>query len=311
MSKIVHYALSYRQRVCDYAIKHNNKSEAAVQYGVSRPTLDRWLKRYDGSKNSLKDKSRRPHSHPNEHSAAELELIFGIWDKNKQFGLDYVFGKLKRKHEYKRSRTSLYRVLVRHGKYTKAKKKRKGRKPREYIAAKLPGEKLQVDVKYVPMECVVGKIAGQRLYQYTAIDECTGLRYIDIFEDKTSETAAKFIYQARKYFPFEIMKIQTDNGTEFTNRFVNTKNLAYFEKYLKQEGIEHKLIRPGTPWHNGRVERSHRTDQKFFYDLRTFYSIEDAKCQIKKHLRRYNNMPQRRYNYQTPMEVLEQYLWLI
>ena len=61
--------------------------------------------------------------------------------------------------------------------------------------------------------------------------------------------------------------VQTDNGFEFTNRFSNSKRdlPTLFEKTAAELGIRHKLIRPYTPRHNGKVERSHREDQKRFY----------------------------------------------
>ena len=58
--------------------------------------------------------------------------------------------------------------------------------------------------------------------------------------------------------------VQTDNGFEFTNRFSNSKRdfPTLFETIASQLGIRHKLIRPYTPRHNGKVERSHREDSR-------------------------------------------------
>lgn len=74
-------------------------------------------------------------------------------------------------------------------------------------------------------------------------------------------------------------KVQTDNGAEFTKRFQAAKeeNLTLFEKELKRLGIAHQKIRPYTPRHNGKVERSHRKDNEAFYATHTFYSFEDFK----------------------------------
>lgn len=299
----VHYPITFRKRVCEYALKHGNISEAELKYNVTRQTIHRWLKRFDGTKQSLADKSRRPHSHPNQHTQEETEFVIRLWHKNKQFGLDYLYGKLLRQHDYKRSRETLYRVLRRNGLYHKPPKKRRKRANKPYYGATVPGQKLQMDVKYVPSECMVGDAIGKKFYQYTIIDEATSLRYIQIFDDKSNWNSVEFVINAMKYFPFGIKKIQTDNGTEFTNRFLNTEKKSAFENFLETSGIDHQLLRPATPWHNGRVERSHRTDQKFFYDSKTFYSLQDAQNQAKRHLRWYNNLWQRKYNYRTPMEV--------
>ena len=64
-----------------------------------------------------------------------------------------------------------------------------------------------------------------------------------------------------------------------------------FEKKLKELGIEHKLIRPRTPRHNGKVERSHRKDQERFYYKRVFVSFEDFKEKLRYWSREYNNFP--------------------
>ena len=104
--------------------------------------------------------------------------------------------------------------------------------------------------------------------------------------------------------------VQTDNGFEFTNRFSNSKrNLpTLFESTAAQLGIRHKLIRPYTPRHNGKVERSHREDQKRFYSCRSFYSLEDFAKQLTLHNRRSNNFPMRPLSWLSPNEFIVQYV---
>lgn len=302
------YTVARRKRICEYAIKHG-KMKAHEMYEVSRPTIDRWLKRYDGSKASLKDYSRRPKSHPKQSKPEEIKLIINLWQKNKEFGLDYLYGKLKREHGYKRCRETVYNVLRRENLISRAKKKKHKRTYKEYYGATVPGEKMQMDVKFVPSESIPDwlKKEGKKYYQWTIIDEATSLRYLYWYDNKDAENTVDFVKKARKYFPFEIKKIQTDNGAEFTNRFINTKALSALDRYLLNENIEHQLIRPATPWHNGRVERSHRTDDKFFYSRLNFYDLDDLREQGKVWLRKYQNMYQRKYNYLSPMEVWKAY----
>lgn len=302
------YTSARRKKICEYALKYG-KMKAHEMYGASRPSIDRWLKRYDGTKASLNEYSRRPKSHPNQSTPEEVKLIVKLWHKNKEFGLDYLYGKLKREHGYKRCRETVYNVLRREKLIYKPEKKKRKRANKVYYGATIPGEKLQMDVKYVPTECVPEKYRkdGIKFYQYTIIDEATSLRYINWFDSKDSSTTVKFVIQARKYFPFKFKMIQTDNGSEFTNRFANTKAISLLDKYLIQEGIEHKLTKPATPWHNGRVERSHRTDDKFFYSRLNFYDLNDLRNQGKVWLRKYQNMYQRKYNYMSPMEVWKEY----
>lgn len=122
------------------------------------------------------------------------------------------------------------------------------------------------------MECLAA--GAPKLYQYTAVDECTRLRFRYIFEEHSSYNAALFLQMARKYFPFEIKCVQTDNGTEFTNAMVSDK-LSVLELYCKSENTPHKRIRAETQRHNGKFERVHRIDQEMFYTGRLFYSLNE------------------------------------
>ncbi len=166
-----------------------------------------------------------------------------------------------------------------------------------------------MDVKYVPTDCLTQKLAqkGSKYYQWTIIDEATSVRYLYWYDSKEAANSVDFVKRAMRYFPFEIKKIQTDNGSEFTNRFANTNALSELDIFLQEKGIEHQLIRPATPWHNGRVERSHRTDDKFFYSKLKFYSLEDLRNQGKTWLKKYQHLYQRKYNYLSPIEVLRYY----
>ena len=127
-----------------------------------------------------------------------------------------------------------------------------------------------MDVKQVPQSCMVGEI-GRKYYQYTAIDEYSRLRYLGAFQEHNTYSSAQFLKDAIAWFArrgITIECVQTDNGTEFTKRLLRTKeenNLTLFEQHLQQVGIRHKFIRPYTPRHNGKVERSHREDQKRLY----------------------------------------------
>ena len=88
----------------------------------------------------------------------------------------------------------------------------------------------------------------------------------------------------QKVFPFLIRTIQTDNGTEFTYKYISETEKCPFDKALETAGILHKLIPPRTPWHNGKVERSHRNDQRYFYDWEKFADVKELNDKLKMHL---------------------------
>ncbi len=75
-----------------------------------------------------------------------------------------------------------------------------------------------------------------------------------------------------------------------------------FEKKLAELGIKHKLIRPYTPRHNGKVERSHREDHNKFYSCHSFFSCNDLNAQLTVRSNRTNNRPMRPLNWLSPIE---------
>lgn len=234
----------------------------------------------------MKEKSHRPESHPKAHSKQENGLIHRVRSAN-ALGLVCLHIVLQDRHGYGRSVSGLYKALKRQG-LLRERQRKKRYKPQPYDTPKIAGERVQIDVKYVPRCCHVKGLA--QLYQFTAVDECTRLRYRYIFEELSSYNAAKFLMMAQNYYPFEIQCVQTDNGVEFTNSPLSTKP-SVFERYCIQAGIKHKRIRVATPRHNGKVERVHRIDQERFYEGRSFYSAEDANTQLKRYLRNDNRFP--------------------
>ena len=174
-----------------------------------------------------------------------------------------------------------------------------------------PGQRVQVDVKVVPRRCIADP--ELRLFQYTAIDEFTRLRFPAAYPEQSTYSSADFLSKLVKWFArrgIQVECVQTDNGFEFTNRFANAKRELHtlFETAAQQLGIRHKLIRPYTPRHNGKVERSHREDQKRFYSSHSFCSLEDFEKQLAAHNRRSNNFPMRPLHWLSPSEFAVQYV---
>ncbi len=118
-------------------------------------------------------------------------------------------------------------------------------------------------------------VIRKKFFQYTAIDEYSRWRFAEIFEEHCSCSSAMFLEHLVKAFPCTIECIQTDNGPEFTNRFTSYWDKPTpFQKHLELHGITHKLIKPYTPRHNGKVERSRRKDNERFYATHFFYFFE-------------------------------------
>ena len=300
----------YKQSVIKYSFKHG-VTKAAIKFKMHRKTIYRWREKYDGTAQSLKNKSRRPHSHPNQHTKEEIKLIKNYKNRNKDTGLVVLWIKL-RKVGYTRSITSLYRVMQRIGIYRKAPSKKKEYEPKPYEEMRYPGERVQVDVKYVPAKSLTKEVREKegRYYQYTAIDEYTRKRVLWASKEQSTSASTEFIKVIMKKFPFKIECIQTDNGFEFTNRlnWQGTKKKTMFESKLEELGIKHKLIKPKTPRHNGKVERSHRKDQERFYYNKVFCSFEDFKNRLKYWEKEYNNFPMKPLNWLSPNEKYLEYI---
>lgn len=274
------------------------------RYHISKSSLLRWVKKFDGSKESLIDKSHKPLSkHPNAHTEEELKWIKDYTRRNPKITLPELYGKLRTEKGYSRHACSLFRVMRKmnlkvnteaHKKYV----------PKKYDTPSMIGIKWQMDVKYVPKDCYVGS-DGERFYQYTVIDEASRERFIYPYKEHSSYSTIDFLKRAIVYFGYKPQILQTDNGYEFTHTS-NTKRIHPLDILCNELDINHKLIKPRTPRHNGKVERSHRNDQQRFYSYLNFYSYEDLLIQMKAYLKRSNNIPMQVLGWITPIQKRNQ-----
>ena len=188
-----------------------------------------------------------------------------------------------------------------------APRKKKPSKPKPYQRADYPGQKLQLDVKYVPTACVAD---GKKYYQFTAKDECSRWTFRVMYDEHSTYSATDFLHKLVKRSPFPIRLIQTDNGTEFTNALLVTKSKhkTMFEATLMDMGIAYQRIRIATPRHNGKVERQRRTDELRFYSKMRMYSLEDGRRQLAKYQALSNGYIMTCLGMKSPNEVLGKYL---
>lgn len=271
------------------------------RYHVSKSSLMRWNKKFDGTKDSLIDKSHRPITpHPNAHTEIELKWIRDLHRRNPHISVCELYGKLRTEKGYSRHPGSLYRVFVRLGYSSKVKSTKNTYKPQPYDTPTKLGIKWQMDVKYVPRECYSGTVP-QKFYQYTVIDEASRERFIYPYMEQSSYSTVDFIKRSINYFGYKPEILQTDNGTEFTY-LSKTDRIHPLDILCQKLNISHKLIRPRTPRHNGKVERSHRNDQERFYNFLKFYSYDDLLVQTKRYLRRSNNIPMQVLGWKTPLQ---------
>lgn len=203
------------------------------KYHVSKASLMRWNRRYDGTKETLINKSHRPLSqHPRSHTETELKWIRELHRRNPNISLCEMYGKLLAKG-YTRHPGSLYRVFIRlgyrsHAISTKKLSKHLG----EYQTPTQLGKKWQMDVKYVPKVCNASAEKEQH-YQYTIIEEASRVRFIWAYREQSGYSTVDFVQRAIAFFGYKPEEIQTDNGAEFTN-FQKTKRLHTFDLFCQE-----------------------------------------------------------------------------
>ena len=271
----------------------------------SQRSLERWVALYKKQGEAgLIPKSTRPRSHPNETTIRVKERIIELRKQTKKCAL-----KLKwqlEKEGINLHRNTIHRIIKKEGlvrKYRVRKLKYK------YIKVPLaPGELVEIDVKYVPE-----KLGNKQYFQFTAIDCATRWRYLEIYEEQTNTNSIKFLQKLLRVVSFKIRAVKTDNGFIFTNRYSgylkssdpHNPRLHGFDLLCQKLNIIHYLIDPGKPAQNGKVERSHRSDQELFYDRHYFKNINDLKRKIKVWNNYYNNLEHCSLNGKTPNEMLE------
>ena len=272
-------------------------------YRVAVKSAYDWLYKWDGTWQSLLPKSRRPHRHPNAHTDGEIQLMIDVTRECGFLPPLLMYQELIERG-YTRSYGGMKRFLRKHF-AAPAAPLVSPQKPKAYDAGKYPGERVQIDVKYVPR----ASLYGERLYQYTLADECSRWCYREIHAELSDYVSGQFLMHAVTAAPFDIKGVQTDNGHEFTNAMFgqNKQELTHFELAAEALGINCRRIRAGTPKHNGRVERQHGLDMQRFYKRQIFSSLEDAQKKVAVYNTWSNTRIKTCLNFLSPCQFLERF----
>lgn len=286
-----------------YSANHS-VTETANHYHCSRKTVHKWKKRWDGTRSSLHNRSTKPLNCRKIHTDEVISKIIKRLKKCKWTDILMAYQLSKERDSYTGSYES-FKALARRLKGKKPKKKKKY-KPKPYRRAEYIGEKIQIDVKYVPRKCIANT---KRYYQFTAIDECSRWTYREMYEEKSTHSAQSFLLNLIEKAPFPIKRVQTDNGMEFTNtlKIIKSKHKTLFEGALIEMGIEYQRIRIATPRHNGKVERQHRIDSERFYSSMKMYSLQDGRKQLAIYQKKSNNYIKTCLDFKSPNQVVKDY----
>jgi len=287
------------------ACKLGDISDACSRRGFSRKFFYKWygrLRRGKWNLDSLREESRRPKKrHPLKISSCLEGKI--LYQAKLGFGSPSIQAILSRQG-IKISRSTINHVLRKRRRPVERSRREKLKSHRRRYELPIPGMRIQLDVKYVPEP-----VEGYRAYNYVAVDECTRMRFARAYLDLRPENTVDFLKRMKDFFPFDIDKIQTDNGFEFTNRLIPSHSEVEhpMDEWCRENGIKHRCIPPGEKELNGKVERSHRIDEQFFYWKAPTENLEHFNQALASWLFIYNH--ERLHggiNFTTPVEKLWQ-----
>lgn len=224
------------------------------RFGISRPTLRKWLRRFDeDGEAGLSGLSRKPHTSPAKKVSAETEKLILALRRERCLGVRRIRAELRRLHGVRLSPPVIHKVLLRHDLNVLPHRKRVRHKPKRY-SRPVPGDRVQMDV------CKI----RPGLYQFTAIDDCSRYLVVGLARRPSAAAALAFLDQVLDEAPFAIQRIQTDRGAEFFAEKVQRRLMA--------ETIKFRPLPPRSPHLNGKVERAQRTV------LEEFWTAVDARA---------------------------------
>jgi transposase InsO family protein len=281
--------------VLEYAELCGQDAKSYRSFDVPKSTFYEWRKifRRHGAAGLVPRKPVALH-HPRALSAETVEKILEL-RKTYCLGPQRISWYLARYHGIQASCPSVYRTLVRH-KVSRLPRNTGRRAVHTHRYAKeVPGHHIQADVKIVSLRAPDGHRV--RRFQYTAIDDATRVRALRIYSRHNQANAITFIDYVIEKFPFRIHTIRTDRGHEFQ---------AQFHWHVEDRGIRHVYIKPRSPELNGKVERSHRSDQEEFYQLLNYKDDVDLSKKLEEWERYYNyHRPHGAFQGRTPYEALK------
>ena len=193
-----------------------NVARTCRHFGISRKTFYKWKRRHaERGAAGLCDRPRAPHRSPR---ATPREVVSKILYLRQQyhFGAGRIAAYLRRFHQIGIATSSVHRILTQHGlaRLPANQKHRPHGKRWQRYEKPQPGHRLQLDVKF--LERIPG--TKKRLYQFTAIDDCTRIRVLKVYDACNQGTAIRFLDEVLRRLPFRVQVVQTDTTAPNSNR---------------------------------------------------------------------------------------------
>ena len=291
-----------------YYFNGRNARRTCRHYGISRQTFYRWKRRFDRHDlTTLEARSHRPRKVRQPTWTAELaEHVLFLRKQYPRWGKDKLVVLLRREHLCV-STSMVGRILAdlkRHGALheppkpavlRQARRKLRNRpwairKPKHWRIEQ-PGDLVEIDTKEIRMR------GGVILKHFSARDVVSRWDVLEVHRRATSLAAARFLDTLLDRVPFPIKALQVDGGSEFA---------AEFEEACQQKGLPLFVLPPKSPKLNGHVERSNRTHNEEFYEVR---AESDQPPVLNRQLLRWEKTyncvrPHQSLGYLTPLEFI-------
>lgn len=279
-------------------------AQACRAYGMSEDSYRKWcvrlLKRPRAE--ALNCKSRKPQRSPSKTKPRIEKAVLKIRRVEPYLGPERISNEAKKLFAVDVPPSTVFAILRRAKVVGKKIAQKLTKKHLKRYRRPLPGY-LQMDFKYVPY-----KIEGRQYYQLSCIDHHSSWRLIRNYRRKDREAVEAFLAELEEHCPFPIIELQTDNDTAFTDKFssgVGVTGGHYLDAWCKSHGVVHRLIPVGVKELNGKVENTHKQDDREFFAMHDFRSYESIEKSTRGYNERWNSLrATKRLGYKTPDEVV-------
>ena len=287
------------------ALSSKSISKACAAIGCSEDFFNKWGQRLIKARGlkGLLSRSRKPHGSPRKTKRRIEQKVLKIRRVEPYLGPERISMEMEDLYDLYVAPSTVFAILKRALVVGKKIASKLTKKHMKRYRRPWPGY-LQMDFKYVPFV-----VDGQQLYQLSCVDHHSSWRFIRCYRNKNLESVLQFLRELKLSCPFMIIEIQTDNDAAFTDKFTSQRGVTgehAMDVWCKNQDILHRLIPVGVKELNGKVENTHKQDDREFFSVGTYKSYEELALNMKGYGDRWNNhRATRALGSKTPSQVLE------
>ena len=288
------------------ALSVKSTDQACANAGVSTDWFRKWGTKLIKSRRlvGLFTHSRKPHRSPNKTKRSVEKQVLKIRRVEPYLGPERIADTAAKLFNLSVPPSTVFAILRRAKVVGKKIAEKLTKKHLKRYRRPFPGY-LQMDFKYVPY-----LIEGKQFYQLSCIDHHSSWRLIRNYRHKSTFYVMKFLEELKKICPFFVMEIQTDNDAAFTDKFSSRQGVTgthLVDAWCKSNDIIHRLIPVGVKELNGKVENTHKQDDREFFAMNAFTTYESIALSTKGYSDRWNTQrATKALSWLTPAQTLQQ-----